>query len=118
MNQRSFAPFNGGELSPGPAVKTDKEILDWVAQDAETTYHPCGTAKMGTDEDSVVDPTTLRVHGIEGLRVVDASVMPSIPNANLYAPVMMIAEKAADLILGKETLAPEEVDFYRPIQVP
>ncbi|MFF1880100.1 choline dehydrogenase [Pseudarthrobacter sp. NPDC058196] len=117
MNQPAFAPFNGGELSPGPAVKTDKEILDWVAKDAETTYHPCGTAKMGTDEESVVDPTTLRVHGTEGLRVVDASVMPSIPNANLYAPVMMIAEKAADLILGKETQAPEQVDFYRAAKV-
>jgi choline dehydrogenase len=104
MNQPAFAPFNGGELSPGPEVQTDKEILDWVSQDAETTYHPCGTCKMGNDDQSVVDPRSFRVHGVEGLRVVDASVMPSIPNANLYAPVMMIAEKAADVILNNDPL--------------
>lgn len=114
LNQPAFAPFNGGELSPGPDVKTDEEILAWVARDAETTYHPCGTAKMGTDDQAVVDPQTMRVHGLDGIRVVDASVIPVIPNANLYAPVMMIAEKAADLILGKEPLAPEYADFYRP----
>ncbi|MBK6011697.1 choline dehydrogenase [Streptomyces sp. MBT53] len=113
LNQAAFAPFNGGELSPGPDVRTDKEILAWVARDAETTYHPCGTAKMGTDDEAVVDPQTMRVHGLDGIRVVDASVIPVIPNANLYAPVMMIAEKAADLILGNEPLAPEHVDFYR-----
>ncbi|MBT2534398.1 choline dehydrogenase [Arthrobacter sp. ISL-48] len=113
MNQPAFAAFNGGELSPGPEVQTDKEILDWVSQDAETTYHPCGTCKMGNDDQSVVDPHSFRVHGVEGLRVVDASVMPSIPNANLYAPVMMIAEKAADVILNKDPLPAENVDFYR-----
>jgi choline dehydrogenase len=68
---------------------------------------------MGTDEMAVVDPRTMRVHGLEGVRVVDASVMPTIPNANLYSPVMMIAEKAADLILGNHPLASEHVDFYR-----
>jgi choline dehydrogenase len=113
MNQPAFAPFNAGELSPGAHLDTDEQILDWVAQDAETTYHPVGTCKMGTDELSVVDPLTLRVHGVEGLRVVDASVMPTIPNANTYAPVMMIAEKAADIILGRDPLAAETVDFYR-----
>lgn len=113
LNQPAFAPFNGGELSPGPDVKTDKEILEWVARDAETTYHPCGTCKMGVGDDAVIDPETLRVHGLDGLRVVDASVMPTIPNANLYAPVMMIAEKAADIVLGQKPLAPQHVDFYR-----
>lgn len=113
MTQPAFAAFNGGELSPGPDVQTDEEILDWVAQDAETTYHPIGTCKMGTDEMSVVDPRSFRVHGVEGLRVVDASVMPSIPNANTYAPVMMIAEKAADAILGNDPLPAEHVPFYR-----
>jgi choline dehydrogenase len=117
LNQPAFSPYNGGELSPGPEVKTDKEILEWVAKDAETTYHPCGTCKMGTDPDAVVDPESMRVRGLEGLRVVDASVMPKIPNANLYAPVMMIAEKAADQILGKAPLAPEQVDFYRHAEV-
>ncbi|MGO4250283.1 GMC oxidoreductase, partial [Paenarthrobacter sp. RAF54_2] len=115
MNQPAFAAFNGGELSPGPEVQTDEEILDWVSQDAETTYHPCGTCKMGNDDQSVVDPHSFRVHGVEGLRVVDASLMPSIPNANTYAPVMMIAEKAADVILNKDPLPAEHVDFYRHI---
>lgn len=77
--------FDGGELSPGPEVRTDEEILDWVARDAETALHPCGTAAMGTGDMSVVDPGSMRVHGIEGLRVVDASVMPLITNANIYA---------------------------------
>jgi choline dehydrogenase len=113
LTQPAFEPFNDGELEPGPAVQTDEEILDWVARDGETAYHPSCTAKMGTDEMSVVDPETMRVHGLEGLRVVDASVMPNITNGNIYAPVMMIAEKAADLILGNTPLSPAEVPTYR-----
>ena len=113
LTQPAFDPFNGGELSPGPAVETDDEILDWVARDAETALHPSCTCKMGTDERSVVDPSTMRVHGLEGLRVVDASVFPYVTNANIYAPVMMVAEKAADLILGNTPLRPDEAEYYR-----
>ncbi len=113
LGQPSFGPFSGGEISPGVAISTDQEILDWVRRDAETALHPSCTCKMGTDEMSVVDPSTLRVHGLEGLRVVDASVMPYVTNANIFAPVMMVAEKAADLILGNTPLAPSTVDFYR-----
>jgi choline dehydrogenase len=113
LNQPAFAPYNGGELSPGPEVETDSQILDWVARDAETALHPSCTARMGRDHMAVVDPKSLRVHGATGLRVVDASVMPSITNANIYAPVMMIAEKAADLISGAEPLPPEHVEWYR-----
>jgi choline dehydrogenase len=113
LNQPAFAPFNGGELSPGPAVETDDEILAWVARDAETALHPSCTARMGVDPMSVTDPLTMRVHGTDGLRVVDASVMPYVTNGNIYAPVMMVAEKAADLILGATPLAPEPVEFYR-----
>src|SRR5207249_7430058 len=100
-------------LSPGAAVASDDEILDWVARDAETALHPSCTARMGIDESSVVDPSTMRVHGVDGLRVVDASVFPYVPNGNIYAPVMMVAEKAADLILGNTPLAPAVADFYR-----
>src|SRR5690606_3922758 len=98
------------ELSPGPNVGTDREILEWVARDAETALHPCGTAKMGpaSDRYAVVDPQTMKVHGVEGLRVVDASAMPYVTNGNIYAPVMMLAEKAADLILGNEPMAAEQ----------
>ncbi|GAA0974866.1 Oxygen-dependent choline dehydrogenase [Nocardioides aquaticus] len=113
LEQPAFAPFSAGEISPGPGVSTDQEILDWVAEDAETALHPSCTARMGTDADSVVDPSTMRVHGVEGLRVVDASVMPYVTNGNIYAPVMMLAEKAADLIAGNTPLAPEDVPFYR-----
>ena len=113
LGQPAFAAFDGGELSPGRAVETDDEILGWVAKDAETALHPSCTCRMGIDEDSVVDPETMRVHGLRGLRVVDASVFPYITNGNIYAPVMMVAEKAADLILENTPLAPEPVDFYR-----
>ena len=105
LNQPAFAAYNDGELSPGPSVETDEEILDWVRADAETALHPSCTAKMGIDEMSVVDPTTMKVHGTEGLRVVDASVFPFVTNGNIYAPVMMVAEKAADLIAGNTPLA-------------
>ena len=113
LNQPAFAPYNDGELSPGPSVETDDEILDWVRADAETALHPSCTAAMGVDEMSVVDPATMRVHGVEGLRVVDASVFPFVTNGNIYAPVMMVAEKAADLILGNTPLPASEAPWYR-----
>jgi choline dehydrogenase len=113
LNQPAFGPYNDGELSPGPGVKTDEEILEWVARDAETALHPSCTAKMGAGPDAVVDPATMRVHGLTGLRVVDASAMPYITNGNIYAPVMMMAEKAADLILGNTPLPAEHLEFYR-----
>ena len=113
LNQPAFDRFNAGELSPGSEVETDEQILDWVARDAETALHPSCTCRMGTDRMAVVDPGTLRVHGLDGIRVVDASVMPYVTNGNIYAPVMMIAEKAADLILGNTPLAPANVPFFR-----
>ena len=113
LKQPSFDEFSGGELSPGPQVESDQEILDWVARDAETALHPSCTCKMGIDDMAVVDPSSLKVHGLEGLRVVDASVMPYVTNANIFAPVMMVAEKAADLILGNTPLEPSPAVFYR-----
>ena len=105
LDQPAFEPFNGGETSPGPASRPTRRSCDWVARDAETALHPSCTCEMGTDDMAVVDPLTMRVHGLEGLRVVDASVMPYVTNGNIYAPVMMIAEKAADLILGQHAAA-------------
>jgi len=115
LNQPAMDPYNGGEISPGPDVTSDEEIRDWVARDAETALHPSCTCKMGaaSDPTAVVDPLSMRVHGIDGLRVVDASVMPYVTNGNIYAPVMMLAEKAADLILGNDPLKPEHVPFFR-----
>jgi choline dehydrogenase len=113
LAQPAFEPFDGGELSPGAAVESDDEILDWVARDAETALHPSCTCRMGGDELAVVDPETMRVRGLDGLRVVDASVFPFVPNGNIYAPVMMVAEKAADLIRGATPLPPSNARFYR-----
>ncbi|NNC43175.1 MAG: choline dehydrogenase, partial [Acidimicrobiia bacterium] len=113
LSQPAMADLDGGEFSPGPDVQTDDEILDWVRKDAETALHPSCTARMGIDDMSVVDPKTMRVHGIDNLSVVDASVMPYVTNGNIYAPVMMVAEKAADLILGNTPLPAQKVDFYR-----
>ncbi len=113
LSQPAMTPFNGGETSPGGAVSTDDEILDWVRKDAETALHPSCTTRMGIDDLSVLDPLTMGVHGVDGLRVVDASAMPYVTNGNIYAPVMMLAEKAADRIRGDTPLPPEPIPFYR-----
>ena len=113
MGQPAFDRYNGGEISPGPDVTGDEAVLEWVRADAETALHPSCTARMGTDPMGVVDPSTMRVHGVQGLRVVDASVMPTLTNGNIYAPVMMIAEKSADLILGNTPLPASDAPQYR-----
>ena len=111
--QAPMAGWVAREVFPGPEVESDEQILDWVARDAETALHPSCTAAMGTGPMSVVDPLTMGVHGTSGLRVVDASVMPYVTNGNIYAPVMMVAEKAADIILGNTPLPPVKAPFYR-----
>jgi choline dehydrogenase len=98
MNAPAMAPLRVSEIAPGVSRSTDDEILEWVKQAAETTYHPVGTCKMGADVMAVVD-AQLRVHGIEGLRVADASIMPTLTSGNTNAPSIMIGEKAADLVL-------------------
>ena len=111
--QPAFAPFRGAELAPGPEVESDAEIDAFVRARAESAYHPACTCRMGGDELAVVDGET-RVHGVEGLRVVDASIMPSIVSGNLNAPTIMVAEKAADIIRGREPLPPEYAPVYEP----
>ncbi|MCB1180194.1 MAG: choline dehydrogenase [Leptospiraceae bacterium] len=113
LGQSAMDEFNGGEISPGPEVDTEKKILDWVGKDAETALHPSCTCKMGVDDMAVLDPKNLKVYGTENLHVVDASSMPIITNGNIYAPTMMLAEKASDGILGNTPLAPENHEFYK-----
>ena len=110
--QPAFDALRGEELAPGQNVQTDEEILDFVAHEGESAYHPSCTCKMGYDDMAVVD-AELKVHGIRNLRVVDASVFPTITNGNLYAPTVMVAEKAADLILGQPAEVDEAATFYR-----
>ena len=113
LASRPLAPYYEREDFPGPAVKTDDELLEAAKARGTTTFHPMGTCRMGpaTDPTAVVDDQ-LRVHGIEGLRVIDASIMPTMLSANLNAATMMIADKASDLILGKA--APESAKLPEP----
>jgi choline dehydrogenase len=111
--QAAFDPYRGEEIQPGAAVRTDAEIDAFVRARSDSAYHPSCTCKMGTDERAVVDGE-LRVHGLTGLRVVDASIMPSVVSGNLNAPTIMIAEKAADMILGRAPLPPEYAPVYTP----
>jgi choline dehydrogenase len=106
MNQPAFAALGARETQPGPGVTTDEGVLDWVERTARPGLHLACSARMGTDEGAVVDPATLRVHGLDGIRVIDASIFPELTNGNTYAPVMMLAEKAADIVLGNTPLAP------------
>jgi choline dehydrogenase len=99
MTAPAMAPLKLTEQAPGPERQTDEDIITWVKATAETTYHPVGTCKMGIDPMAVVDPR-LRVHGIQGLRVADASIMPTLTSGNTNAPSIMIGERASDLILN------------------
>jgi choline dehydrogenase len=102
--------FRGAEERPGPGVRTDDEINAWIRETAETIYHPVGSCRMGADPASVLD-AELRVRGVKGLRVADASVMPSQIGGNTNAASIMIGEKAADLLLGRSPLAPQDVSI-------
>ena len=111
--QRAFDPYLGPELAPGPGIETDAEIDAFVRARAESAYHASGTCKMGPERDpSAVVDGECRVHGIQSLRVVDASIMPSIPSGNLNAPTIMLAEKAADLIRGRPPLPALDAPVY------
>jgi choline dehydrogenase len=116
LSRPAFRNVDGGETLPGPDVRTDEEIIAWVRRVAQTGLHPTGTCRMGSSDSAVVSPADLRVHGVEGLRVVDASVFPSVPNTQTYAATLMVAEKASDLILGRTPLAPQYPQTGRPDQ--
>ncbi len=109
INQPAMDEYRGEEIQPGSAVQTDEEIDTFVRQFVESAYHPSCSCKMGTDDMAVVNPET-KVIGVNRLRVVDSSIFPTIPNGNLNAPTIMIAEKAADFILGKAPLAADNVE--------
>lgn len=109
--QPSYDEFRGERTDPAPDVKSRTEIEDWIRATASTDFHPSCTCKMGIGDDAVVD-AQMKVHGIDGLRVVDASVMPDVVSANLNAPTQMIAARAADFILGKTPLTPQQASFH------
>lgn len=109
--QSAFDRFRDEELSPGVQVQTDAEIDAHIRQNAETAYHPAGTCRMGTDPMAVTDGQG-RVHGVRGLRVVDASLMPLITSGNLNAPTIMMAEKLADAVRGRTPLPPSDAPYY------
>lgn len=113
--QKAFDPFRGAEVQPGPGVQSDADIDAFIRKKADSAYHPSCTCKMGSPADpaAVVDPQA-RVLGLERLRVVDASIMPSIVSGNLNAPTIMMAEKAADIIRGRPALVDPGVPVYQP----
>ncbi|KZN30337.1 choline dehydrogenase [Pseudoalteromonas luteoviolacea S2607] len=114
ISQSAFDEYREGEIQPGEHIQTDEEIDEFVRQAVESAYHPSCSCKMGEDDMAVVD-SELRVHGITGLRVVDSSIYPTIPNGNLNAPTIMVAEKASDMILGNKPLPPSTaITFIHP----
>ena len=113
LAQKAFEPYDDGEISPGGDVQSDEDVLAWARATGDTEYHPTSTCTMGTGDDAVVDGA-LRVHGLEGLRVADASIMPKVVTANTNSATIMIGEKAADIIAGKPPLEPLYVPRYEP----
>jgi choline dehydrogenase-like flavoprotein len=105
MRRKALEPYVLREVLPGPSLETDAELFDYACRSAKTDHHPVGTCRMGNDAMAVVTPD-LKLRGIEGLRVCDASVMPRVPSSNTNAPTIMVGEKGADLILGREPLPP------------
>jgi len=108
MRQPALKPFVLAERLPGDNLGTDEELAEYAYRSAKTDHHPAGTCAMGTGPDAVVTPD-LKLRGIEGLRVVDASVMPFVPSCNTNAPTIMVAEKASDTILGKPSPPPADI---------
>lgn len=115
LDTEAMAQVGATEFSPGPSVQTDEEILEWVRNDGETALHPSCTTKMGAQSDpmAVVDPETMQVWGIEGLYIADAGVFPNVTNGNIYAPTMMVGEKAADLIAGRTPEPADNTSWYK-----
>jgi len=112
LQQEALGPFRGEEIQPGAEVESDEAIDAWVRANVESAYHPSCSVKLGADDDpTAVLDAECRVRGVEGLRVVDSSIFPSITNGNLNAPTMMVAERAADLIRG-QTLPSEAVPVW------
>ena len=109
--QQAFDPYRGAELSPGPAVQTDEQIDAHIRANAETAYHPSCSCRMGRDDMAVTDGAA-RVHGVQGLRVVDASIMPDVVSGNLNVPTIMMAEKLADVIRGRAALPASDAPFF------
>lgn len=109
--QPAFAPYRGHEIAPGKSITTEKQLDEFIRAKSDSAYHPSCTCKMGEDEMAVVDASA-KVHGIDNLRIVDASIMPSIVSGNLNAPTIMLAEKLADIIANKPPLAPLKVPVY------
>lgn len=109
IGQPAMDSYVDGEISPGIEVQTDEQIDAFIRENLESTYHPCGSCKMGEDNMAVVD-SELRVHGLEGLRVIDSSVFPTETNGNLNAPTIMLAERASDLVSGRKLLSPEDTE--------
>ncbi len=117
IHQPAMDRYRGDEIQPGAQVESDAEIDKWVRENVESAYHPAGSCRMGTSDDpmNVVD-ADCRVHGLENLRVIDASVFPTLPNGNINAPVIMVAEKMADAILGMQRLPAAEVAIALPLE--
>ena len=111
FRQQSFAPYRGVELSPGSRVQSDSDMDAYLRDAVESAYHPSCTCKMGSDDMAVVD-SKCKVVGLDGLRIADSSIMPSIVSGNLNAPTIMLAEKAADIIAGKTALKPIDAPVY------
>lgn len=114
VQQPSLKRYLRAELNPGPDVTTDSEIREWIRRNTGTSYHPSGSCRMGADPDAVVD-SEARVQAVDGLRVVDASIMPKVITGNLNAPVMMMAEKIADRIKGATPLAPSTAGYFKQL---
>ena len=111
ISQPAFDEFRGKRITPSPDIKNDEEINIWIKKTSTTDYHPSGTCKMGNDSNSVVDEN-LKVHGMNNLFVVDASIMPNIVSGNLNAPTQMIAEKFSDILLKKKPLEPLQANYH------